>query len=435
MITVERDTPIPSVSQALGIIQAHNDIMPVFLDFDKIVMYVNHFLLKQKRIGEPLFEMLGWKPTYQVTLDTALVNWLRKTDNLYGFEFNSKGVSLSDDSIKAALGCGKLSDEAKIVLHAYQEYDKCKRLGRTMMAFLQLPVVNMKSFDGPRMVVLTPKWRAQNTGRIAMYEPALQNIARELQDIITVPYGWVHLHTDSGQVEPRIIYSAFMRDPQIQALIKLYNDAYFGVLHYITMPDEMIISGTTTFEKMKITDALKGMRNEIKTHQNAVMYGSTSNKTGSEIKDKLIKRIGQHPMRKLWLQDIETKVNKGVVEFPTYFGSVIDISKSEKLEDKEGEEAIHQKIKLAINNPIQGTSADLMRLSMAKADYILRTKAKNSAMLMYIHDAGVFAVHEDDYDKVYDELADIVSYDVEGWIPIHAEPEVGRNGGLFKDLY
>ena len=98
MITVERDTPIPSVSQALGIIQAHNDIMPVFLDFDKIVMYVNHFLLKQKRIGDPLFDMLGWKPTYQVTLDTALVNWLRKTDNLYGFEFNSKGVSLADSS-------------------------------------------------------------------------------------------------------------------------------------------------------------------------------------------------------------------------------------------------------------------------------------------------------------------------------------------------
>ena len=95
-------------------------------------------------------------------------------------------------------------------------------------------------------------------------------------------------------------------------------------------------------------------------------------------------------------------------------------------------------LKLAINNPIQATAADLMRLSVYEANKIMMNKAKKSYIVNYVHDAGSFAIHEDDYDKIADDLGDIVAYDVEGWLPIYAEPEFGRkNGehGLFKDLY
>ena len=95
-------------------------------------------------------------------------------------------------------------------------------------------------------------------------------------------------------------------------------------------------------------------------------------------------------------------------------------------------------MRLAINNPIQGTAADLMRLSVAEANRILMNKAKKSVIVAYMHDAGVFAVHEDEFSNLEKELGDIVSYQVEGWLPIYAEPDTGRRGGadgFIKDLY
>ena len=47
-------------------------------------------------------------------------------------------------------------------------------------------------------------------------------------------------------------------------------------------------------------------------------------------------------------------------------------------------------------------------------------------------------IYNDELNDVKDELADIVSYDIEGWLPIYADPEFGRDGGsrgLIKDLY
>lgn len=76
-----------------------------------------------------------------------------------------------------------------------------------------------------------------------------------------------------------------------------------------------------------------------------------------------------------------------------------------------------------------------MRVSVSEANRILSRDAKNSFIISYLHDAGLFAVHHSDYDKVADRLSDIVSYDVEGWLPIKAEPVIGRDPGWFEDWF
>ena len=438
MIVISKDTYIPGVEETLGTLRMHNSMMPQFADFDKVMMNINYLQTRIKSVSGPLFDIIG-KPA-KIDASGNMKYWLHNNANCTGFKYSKTGLSLDKDSISMAIESGTLREEDIFLLKAYQEYSSYVKMRGTLISLLQNPISQAPSCDGHRMIILRPEWERQNTGRVAMRNPAVQNFARELQDIITVPEGYTLLHTDSGQVEPRIIYSAFIKDPQIQSLIRLYNDAYFGVLHYITMPESDIVSGRTDFAKMEITDSMKEGRKQIKTYQNAVMYGSKSNPSGDQIKAKMIKRIGEHPARLQWIDELKYKINTGQKVFKTAFGTPIDIGQSSKLEsdNMHAGSIEEQMLKLAINNPIQGTAADLMRVSVYEANKILMNEAKKSYIINYVHDAGVFAIHNDDFDKVKDRLADIVSYQVEGWLPIEAEPEFGRDGGkkgLIPDLY
>ena len=435
MINVHIGDSVPTVESTVGVLTTYNEILPQFLDLDKILQYVSYIELKLKECGGELKEYtgelyggqaLGPMKNYLVCHNYG--QYLKTTD--------AGGISLSKDVIAEILARNDIPDELRKALTVYQKYSSLIHMRSTLLGKLQFPVSAAPSCDGHRMLMVRPQWVAQNTGRIGMQDPAIQNMERELQDIITVPKGYKLIHTDSGQIEPRIVYSYYIPDPQIKALINLYNDAYFGLLHYCTMDKSFIDSGTLQFKPMEITDEMKAGRKKIKTYGNAVMYGSTSNITNDPIKAAMIQRIGNHPMRQRLVADIESKLNSGIRKFPTAFGTPIDISLSKKL--SYGSNDLYQYLKLAINNPIQGTAADMMRISVSAANKLLLQRGQKSAIIGYIHDAGLFAVHEDEYDALASELSDIVSYQVDDWITVHAEPEVGRNngkGGLIEDLY
>lgn len=440
MIHVNKNTRIPSVEETLGTLRYHNSMMPQFADFDKVMMNINYLNLCIDELEGPLFNVIG-RPT-GVDAGSRMRYWLSTNPHVDSSVFNwgKTGMSLDQDSIQAALDSGRLPEDVTYLLQVFQKYAAYVRMRGTMISLLQNPISDVPSCDGHRMLILKPTWHPQNTGRVAMRDPAIQNFHRQLQEVITVPEGFVYCHTDSGQIEPRVVYSAFVKDPQIQALIRLYNDAYFGVLHYISLDESVHRSGVTTFDKMEITDDMKASRQTIKTNNNAVMYGSKSNTAGDPVKAKLIKYIGEHPLRLEWIAGLENAIARGNRIFYSAFGTPIDISNSKKLsaDGLRANSIEDEMLRLAINNPIQATAADLMRLSVYEANKLMMNKAKKSYIINYVHDAGSFAIHQDDYDAIADELGDIVSYDVEGWLPILAEPEFGRHNGehgLFKDLY
>lgn len=436
MITITKGMYIPSVDETLGILTKHNSMMPQFLDYDKLQTYLGYCTIKASRMKGPLFDAVGLREFDEMGIANAFKLWIERNEITSLFKATKTGISVDQDSVDQAKASGKLTQEQIKIIDWYQEYTKYVRYARVCMGLLQNTIVGAKSYDGHRMIRVNPIWHPQNTGRVAMRDPAIQNLPREFHDLQTVPEGWTLIHTDSGQIEPRIIYSAFIPDPQIQALINLYDDAYFGVLHYVTMDKSIIASGTTNFVKNELTDAQKEMRKEIKTYQNAVMYGSTSNSKASSVKQALIDRIGNHPMRHAWLSRNDKMLEQGITVFKTAFGTPIDVSNSQKLDDGlSQDDQSYEYVKLAINNPIQGTAADLMRVSVSEANRILSRDAKNSFIISYLHDAGLFAVHHSDYDKVADRLSDIVSYDVEGWLPIKAEPVIGRDPGWFEDWF
>lgn len=438
MININRNTRIPSVEETLGTLRLHNSMMPMFIDFDKVMMDISFIQVQLQAIEPTLFRVIGRPPKKDASGN--MKTWLAMNDDTSAFDFTKEGISLNQDSMEKAINSGALKEDTVYLLKLYQKYSDFVKTRGTLVSLLQNPISDSPSCDGHRMLIVRPTFAPQNTGRIGMRDPAIQNLPHALQELVTVPEGYVLLHTDSGQVEPRIVYSAFVRDPQIQTLIKLYNDAYYGLIHYIFMDQSLITSGTTQFVANEITDEMKVNRQSLKTYSNAVMYGSKSNPNGDRVKAAMIERIGKHPARLAWVNELITAIRRGETTVKTYFGTVIDTSQSKKLisGNSTSDTYEEQMVKLMINNPIQGTAADLMRISVYEANKILMNKGKKSYIIDYVHDAGRFCIHQDDFDSVSKELGDIVSYNVEGWIPIYAEPEFGRNGGkngLIRDLY
>lgn len=428
---------MPDVDQVCNIMRTHNARMGICFDYDKICEYFSYYTMTGKRIRDNLQKYLRFGLDSKMTGNDFL-KIMAKFGVKEGFlPTQGGGISLKAESIQNAIDSGLYSEDICTILKAYSKMSHSEYIVSSLNAYMRYEPVNCPTFDGHRMIVVHPDWVPQNTGRYAMQNPAVQNIAKEIGDIVTVPKGWVFYECDSSQIEPRIIYSAFIPDPQIQTLIKLYNDAYFGLLHYVTMPIELITKGVMDFEKHEITDDMKDKRQFLKRLGNGVMYGKQSNPSGDQLIENYIQRIGGHPMRVRWQKEAEEAVDRGQKVFNTVFGTPIDITVGDggdKYADSGANAVRNHLVRCAINNPIQGTAGDLNRYSIMACDHFLTRNCPNSVILYSSHDSDKFAIHEDEYDKAMSFLKDATSYQVEGWIPIYSEGSEGRHGGAFADI-
>ena len=427
---------MPDAVQTCRTITRHNDRMGICLDYDKIQEYYSYFTIVGRDTRKRLQKYLGFGISDKMT-DDQFYGYLRKFGVNEGLLKTPKGaVSVSTESLQSAINTGLYSPELVTLMETMCKLNKAEYMESALFSYTRYEPVNVPTFDGHRMIVVHPTWAVQNTGRFAMQNPAIQNIAKELSDVNTVPEGWVLYEVDSSQIEPRIIYSAFIPDKQIQTLINLYNDAYYGLLHYVTMPIEHIASGTLNFEKHEITDDMAQKRQLLKRLGNGVMYGKQSNPGNDPLIANYISRIGGHPMRVKWQKKMEDAVDRGQTIFPTVFGTEIDITAGDGKDKYLGNpDALRNHfVRCAINNPIQGTAGDLAKYSVMMADHFLTRNCPNSVILKYTHDSGTFAIHESEYDVAMPFLKDVTAYQVEGWLPIYSEGEEGRHKGLFPDI-
>src|SRR6185369_7716905 len=81
----------------------------------------------------------------------------------------------------------------------------------------------------------------------------------------------------------------------------------------------------------------------------------------------------------------------------------------------------------AINAPMQGTDADLIKLSMVKVQEVLDREQRRTKMVMQVHDELVFEVPEDEVDWAREAIPRIMASVAELRVPLLAEFGVGAN--------
>jgi DNA polymerase-1 len=81
----------------------------------------------------------------------------------------------------------------------------------------------------------------------------------------------------------------------------------------------------------------------------------------------------------------------------------------------------------AINAPMQGTAADIIKVAMIRVDQWLRESAIDARMIMQVHDELVLEVAESQVQAVTEGISEIMMQAAELSVPLEVEVGVGDN--------
>jgi DNA polymerase-1 len=138
----------------------------------------------------------------------------------------------------------------------------------------------------------------------------------------------------------------------------------------------------------------------------------------------------QFPSVKLYLDEIKkTAAQKGYVEtilgHRRYFPNLTTTTNT-NIRNREEREAI--------NAPIQGTAADIIKLSMLQIPEALRSASLRAKMILQIHDELFFECPHQELSKTVKICKDIMENVIELSVPILTEARSGKNWGSLVPL-
>lgn len=407
-------------------LQAHMDSFGIFFDLDRINEIMALCSRRNRKLNRKMAEALGLvnfsfgdKEQVATLLHRLGVpkNMLLSEDD--NFIVNAK-VRYAIESMP------NISKQALAVVEALGEYATNTHTVNALRSYSILPECKETDFRGRRMVRGTPKLSLLATNRLSTAEPNIQGIPRDFVDIITQPKGYTYLSTDSRQIEPKLNFSLYLHDDLIVYMINAYDDAYYALYHFCILPEEELMQlrqNPHNLKVLEITPELKAGRSQLKTLVNAGSYGSTALEgVSASLASAFTERIVNHPARKEHALAVTRAVKSGVSTFYTAFGNPISPEKKKKYKTEQAQE--NHLIRCGVNNPVQGTAADLMRESIIASLKLLRSS--KSYIAMQQHDKLAFYIHDDDLNtELTKELEDIVAYQVLDWAYIGADFHYG----------
>ena len=83
--------------------------------------------------------------------------------------------------------------------------------------------------------------------------------------------------------------------------------------------------------------------------------------------------------------------------------------------------------RIALNTPIQGTAADIIKMAMVKLDKVMEEKGFKSKMLLQIHDELVFDVCADEKEELTSAARDVMENIVNLNVPLKVSTDVGTD--------
>ncbi len=257
------------------------------------------------------------------------------------------------------------------------------------------------------------------TGRISCTEPNLQNIpirtelGRELRKVFIAREGYVLLDADYSQVELRVL--ANMSGDK--TMIKAFNS---GV-------DIHAVTASQVFN-VPIEEVTKQMRGEAKAVNFGIVYGisdyglATNIKTSrKKAKEYIEKYFETYPKIKEYMDNsISSCKEKGYVE--TLWGRrryVPEIKSNNYNVRQFGE-------RVAMNAPIQGTAADIIKIAMVNIENELEERKLQSKLILQVHDELVIETKQEELDVVKELLIRNMQNVVKMSVPLQVDANYGK---------
>ena len=256
------------------------------------------------------------------------------------------------------------------------------------------------------------------TGRLSSTDPNLQNIpirteiGRQIRKAFVAPEGRVLLAADYSQIELRLM-AHFSQD---DALLDAFNHGQD--VHRRTAAEVLGIA---------LEDVTSDQRRQAKAVNFGLLYGMSEfglirqlGFTREESQNYIKQYFQRYPGIYEYMQRTrQVALEQGFVE--TILGRRLytpDIAARNMMVRKAAERA-------AINAPLQGSAADIIKMAMIEVDKMLpQAQAK---MLLQVHDELVFEVDVDAADELAPKLAEVMQSVVEISVPLVVEVGKGNN--------
>ncbi len=269
------------------------------------------------------------------------------------------------------------------------------------------------SADSADRVHTTWQQTVTATGRLSSTNPNLQNIPRrEIRKGFIAPPGWFILSADYSQIELRILASISEDNALIEAF-KQNKDIHTETASLIFgIPESQVTSDERKKAKVVNFGIVYGMG----------PYGLSQRlKIGVEEASTFIASYFlTYPGVKNWVDRLLTFAREnGYVE--TLLGRKRWLSgiNSDNAHVREFEE------RAAINAPIQGSAADMIKIAMIKIHK--RLKGLKSRMIMQVHDELVLEIPEEEIDEVQELVRQEMEQGIELKVPVVVDIGVGKN--------
>ncbi|MBO6137634.1 MAG: DNA polymerase I [Lachnospiraceae bacterium] len=258
------------------------------------------------------------------------------------------------------------------------------------------------------------------TGRISSADPNLQNIpvrtelGRELRRSFVPREGYIFTDADYSQIELRIMAS-LSGDEKLIAAYKEDKD-----IHAITASEVFHVP----FEE--VTPEL---RRNAKAVNFGIIYGISSYGLSQDLsigqkeaKEYIEKYFETYPQVKRFIDSlVESAKEKGYAE--TYFGRrrpMPELKNSKFAVRSFGE-------RVAMNAPIQGTAADIIKIAMINVYKALKERKLRSRLILQVHDELLVETHPEEVGEVHDILLNEMMGAAKLPVPLEVEIKTGKD--------
>lgn len=257
------------------------------------------------------------------------------------------------------------------------------------------------------------------TGRLSSIDPNLQNIPIRIEEgrkirqaFIPSKPGWKILAADYSQIELRVL-AHIAKDERLQAAFKEDKD-----IHTQTAMDVFHVTGA---------EVTSNMRRQAKAVNFGIVYGISDyglsqnlGITRKEAKSFIDRYLTSYPGVQTYMKDIvqEAKQNGYVTTIMNRRRYLPDIT-SRNFNQRSFAE------RTAMNTPIQGSAADIIKRAMLELDKQLEKHQYQATLLLQVHDELILEVPEEELSAISELVEEVMSEAVELSVPLKVDVDYG----------
>ncbi len=395
---------LTNIEMPLSIVLAKMELTGIRIDKKQLEDMKEDIKIKIELISKDIYNYAGHefnisspKQLGEVLFDELKLPYAKKNKTGYVTDANVLGKLIEYPIIKQIL-----------------EYRLLNKLYTTYLE----GILNATQPDGKIHTIYTQA--LTRTGRLSSIEPNLQNIP---------------IRNEFG----RLIRKAFIPEENSQIMSSDYSQIELRIFAHLSNTKELIeafnnkmdIHTKTAMDIFKVPDyaVTKNMRRQAKAVNFGILYGISPYGLAEDIgispkeaKAFIDTYFKTYPGIKDYMnKEIEEAHKNGYVKtIMNRTRNIEELSSSNYMQRSMGE-------RMALNTPIQGSSADILKKAMIEIDEKFKEENIKSTMLLQVHDELIFNVLNEEKEKVKNIVKETMEHTIKLNVPLEVDIEFGNN--------